>query len=64
MIYMSILNNHVNPVKDRTSQRKPNQRAAAKTLMAINEPTAVSMFFTPFVDFKLSLVPLAPLRSS
>lgn len=30
--------------EDRTSQRKPNQRATANTIMAINEPAAVSMF--------------------
>ena len=30
--------------KDRTSQRMPNQRAAAIAMMAINEPTAVYMF--------------------
>jgi hypothetical protein len=31
--------------KDRTSQRMPNQRAAAIAMMAINEPTAVYMFY-------------------
>ena len=29
---------------DRTSQRTPNQRATAIAIMAINEPTVVSMF--------------------
>ena len=29
---------------DRTSQRMPNQRATAIAIMAINEPTVVSMF--------------------
>jgi hypothetical protein len=33
--------------EDRTSQRMPNPRAAATIIMAINEPTAVSMFNLP-----------------
>ena len=33
--------------EDRTSQRMPNQRAAAVIIMAVNEPTAVSMFNPP-----------------
>src|SRR5262245_56196083 len=48
--------------KDRTSHLMPNQRAAAKINMAINEPTAVFMF-DPFHRLRYVRVRLAAPRS-
>src|SRR5688572_33431037 len=47
--------------EDLTSQRKPNQRATANTIMAINEPAVVYMFNPPFR--RLQTV-ACPVRSS